>query len=123
MVCTICSSLKHVAASCPYRPRPIDRVIATLAIVLLVWGWIGQAFAHDAHLYDPECCGGGDCAPVSHVTYVAANSASAPVMVVTTPLGTKPKTDKTTVRESRDHRMHACFYQDRLWCLYLPPGQ
>jgi hypothetical protein len=120
VICTICNRSGHVAASCPYRkPRFIDKVIAVaaMAFILCVHGW-----GHDAHLYDAECCHDSDCEPVQSVTYVAANSVSSPIMVVTTSLGTKPKTDKTIVRVSRDHRMHGCIHQDRLWCIYLPPG-
>lgn len=117
MICSICLSHKHVAASCPLRPRFLDKAIAIAALAFIVCGY---AWGHDAHLYDEICCGGGDCAPATSVTYVAANSASPPVMVVSTPLGTKPKDAKTMVRESKDHRVHGCIHQDRLWCLYLP---
>jgi hypothetical protein len=44
------------------------------------------------------------------------------VMVVTTSLGTKPLTSTTKIRQSKDSRMHACIYQGRLLCLYMPPG-
>jgi zinc knuckle protein len=119
MVCFLCNKEGHVSASCPYRPRLLDKAIAIVALAFILGGY---AWGHDAHLYDPECCGNGDCAPATYVTYLAANSASPPTMVVTTPLGTKPKTDKTIVRESKDHRVHGCIHQDRLWCVYLPPG-
>lgn len=121
MICTICGSHAHVAASCPQRPRPVDRLIALAAILMLVFGWAAGARAHE--WYDPDCCGGNDCEPVSHVSFVAADARSTPTMVVTTSLGTKPLTEATKVRSSKDGRMHACIYMGRLLCLYLPPGQ
>lgn len=117
MRCTICHSDKHVAASCPLRPRFRDRVIALLAIAVLLCGY---AWGHS--WYDPDCCGGNDCEPVSAVAYVASDAAKLPVMVVTTSLGTKAVTEQTKIRESKDGRMHACIYQGRLICIYMPPG-
>ena len=87
------------------------------AIVFIVCGY---AWGHS--WYDPDCCGGNDCEPVQAVAYVAADVGKVPVMVVTTSLGTKPVTGETRIRESRDGRMHACIFQGRLICLYLPPG-
>jgi hypothetical protein len=72
--------------------------------------------------YDADCCSDHDCEPVSAVSYVASDPSSVPVMVVTTNLGTKPVTPMTKIRQSKDGRMHACIYQDRLLCLYLPPS-
>lgn len=118
MLCTICGARdKHVAASCPYRPRLRDRVIALAAIVFIVCGY---AWGHS--WYHADCCSNHDCEPVSAVTYVASDPASLPAMVVTTSHGTKPVTKDTSIRESRDGRMHACIFQGRLICLYMPPG-
>lgn len=94
----------------------------------LVGAYVQFAFGHS--FYDPDCCGGHDCEPVQAVTYqpapakagVAGGPNTLPVMVVTTSLGTKPVTPETKFRESRDSRMHACIFQGRLICLYLPPG-
>ena len=72
--------------------------------------------------YDPDCCSGHDCEPVSAVSYVASDPGTVPVMVVTTSLGTKPVTPMTKIRESKDSRMHGCIYQGALLCLYMPPG-
>ncbi len=92
-------------------------------IVLTVMGaMIVKARAHQSHLYHPECCGDGDCEPVSNVSFVASDPASTPIMVVTTRLGTKPLTNQTKIYESKDSRMHACIYQGALLCIYLPPG-
>lgn len=120
MVCFLCGREGHVSASCPQRPRLFDRVIAVVALLFIAAGY---AWGHDANLYDDFCCGGGDCAPVSHVTYVAANSASLPRMVVTTSLGTMVVDDKTIWRDSKDNRLHACLHQGRVWCVYLPNSQ
>lgn len=71
--------------------------------------------------YDADCCSDRDCEPVSAVSFVASQPNSVPVMVVTTSFGTKPVTADTKIRESKDGRMHACIYQEKLICLYLPP--
>lgn len=108
---------KHIAASCPLRPRVRDRIIALVAIAFIVCGY---AWGHS--WYDPECCSGMDCEPVSAIAYVASDVSKLPVMVVTTSHGTKPVDERTSIRESRDGRMHACIFMGRLICLYLPPG-
>lgn len=72
--------------------------------------------------YDPDCCSGQDCEPVRAVSFVASDPASLPVMIVTTSLGTKPLTPQTKIRQSKDSRMHGCIYQERLICIYMPPG-
>ena len=104
----------------PTRSRPSGfRLAVALAFVL------AAAPSHRAHAhgwYDADCCSGHDCEPVQNVTFVASDPDAPPVMVVTTSLGTKPLTNQTKIRESKDSRMHACIYQQRLWCLYMPPG-
>lgn len=45
MICTICLSHKHVAASCPMRPRPVDMLIGMVAIAGLLYGWFRQLLA------------------------------------------------------------------------------
>lgn len=90
-------------------------------IVLTVMGaMIVKARAHG--WYDADCCSGQDCEPVQSVTFVASDPTSLPVMVVTTSLGTKPLTNQTKIRESKDSRLHACIYGGVLLCIYLPPG-
>lgn len=117
MLCSICLSTKHVAASCPLRPRPIDKVIAFVALVFILSGY---AWSHE--WYDNFCCSGHDCEPVQNVTYVASEPKSLPLMMVTTSLGTKPVTSQTRILDSKDSRMHGCIFQDRLICIYMPPG-
>jgi len=75
--------------------------------------------AHD--WYPIECCSGQDCAPVTAVSFVAAQPDEPPVMVVTTMFGTKPVPKNLVPKESPDSRMHACIYQGHLICLFLPP--
>lgn len=43
MLCTICDSDRHVAASCPHRPRWFDRLLAMLAAIAIIGGWAVQA--------------------------------------------------------------------------------
>jgi hypothetical protein len=42
MICTLCLSTKHVAASCPYRPRWRDRAIAVVFCAVVTCGRIAQ---------------------------------------------------------------------------------
>lgn len=95
------------------------RFIFLAALLLALDAPVSPAGAHS--WYDPDCCSGQDCEPVSAVTFVASDPQSAPVMIVTTSLGTKPLTSRTKVRQSQDSRMHACIYRGELLCLYLPP--
>lgn len=121
MVCTYCNREGHRASKCPYRhARWRDSVISVIVVMAFIVGWAFQARGHS--WYDPDCCGGNDCEPVSAVTYAASDAATIPVLVVTTSLGTKPVTPQTKIRESRDGRMHACIYQGKLICLYMPPA-
>jgi hypothetical protein len=94
---------------------------AVVALALLMVAALpGPARSHS--WYDPDCCSDHDCEPVSAVSFVASDPKSVPIMVVTTSLGTKPVTPSTKIRQSKDGRMHACIYQERLLCLYLPPS-
>jgi hypothetical protein len=102
------------------RSRPIGFCLASALIMLLA---TAPSYPVQAHgWYDADCCSGHDCEPVQNVTYVASDPAAPPVMIVTTSLGTKPKTPQTKIRDSKDARMHACIYQGVLLCLYMPPG-
>jgi hypothetical protein len=103
------------------RKDPLGICLALAALALLLAAALSSpASAHS--WYDPDCCSNQDCEPVSAVSFVASDPGTTPVMVVTTSLGTKPLTPATRVRESKDSRMHACIYQGRLLCLYMPPG-
>jgi hypothetical protein len=102
------------------RRSPLGSCVAVALGLLIAAMPAGPARSHS--WYDPDCCSGHDCEPVSAVTYVASDPGTVPVMVVTTSLGTKPVTPMTRIRESKDSRMHGCIYQGALLCLYMPPG-
>ena len=103
------------------RIDPIGCCLAIAALAFLIAAALSSP-ASSHSWYDADCCSDHDCEPVSAVSYVASDPAATPVMVVTTSLGTKPVTPITKIRQSKDGRMHACIYQDRLYCLYLPPS-
>ena len=78
-----------------------------------------QAHEHSNHggwKYDGDCCGSGDCEPISGVMEIDGK------YYYTTKLGSKPVVPQTKLRRSGDGLTHACIYQDRLWCLYVPDG-
>jgi hypothetical protein len=102
------------------RSRRIGFCLASALTILLAASPSHPVQAHG--WYDADCCSGHDCEPVQNVTYVASDPAAPPVMIVTTSLGTKPLTNQTKIRDSKDARMHACIYQGVLLCLYMPPG-
>ena len=105
----------------PARKRLSGSRLAGVAWALLIAAALSSP-ASTHSWYDADCCSNQDCEPVSTVAFVASDPASMPVMVVTTSLGTKPLTPTTKIRQSKDSRMHACIYQGRLLCLYMPPG-
>jgi hypothetical protein len=82
--------------------------IAAVILTVMLTMVVKAARAHDGHLYDSDCCGNGDCEPVKDISFVASDPTALPVMVVTTSLGTKPITNQTKIRESKDGRMHGC---------------
>ena len=46
MVCTICGAInKHVAASCPRRPRLRDTMLSLLILEILAFGYVKQVLA------------------------------------------------------------------------------
>lgn len=94
-------------------------IIAALAFLAVV-ALAKPARSHS--WYDPDCCSDRDCEAVSNVSFVASDPKSPPSMVVTTSFGTKPVTPQTKIRESKDNKLHACIYQERLICLYVPPS-
>lgn len=120
MMCSICNREGHTASSCPYRPRWRDTAISLFVVILFICGWAMQARGHS--WYPAECCGDQDCAPVDAVTFVASDAAKLPIMVVSTKWGTKAVDERTKRYESKDGRLHACIYQGRVLCLFLPPG-
>jgi hypothetical protein len=102
------------------RKDPLGWCIIVMLALVGVVALTRTARSHS--WYDADCCSDRDCEPVSAVTFVASDTTSVPIMVVTTSFGTKPVTPQTKIRESKDGRMHACIYHDKLICLYLPPS-
>ena len=102
------------------RKDPLGWCIIVALALLITFALARPARSHS--WYDADCCSDRDCEPVSAVAFVAGDSNSVPVMVVTTNFGTKPVTPETKIRESKDSRMHACIYLGKLICLYLPPS-
>jgi hypothetical protein len=102
------------------RNDPLGCCVVVVLALLIVVALARPARSHS--WYDPDCCSDRDCEPVSAVSFVASDTNSVPVMVVTTSFGTKPVTYMTKIRESKDSRMHACIYQGKLLCLYMPPS-
>jgi hypothetical protein len=105
-------------------------ILAFAASVLLIsfsspYVFLHQARAHD--WYPLDCCGGGDCAEVEHVTYDRApnGSGALPILAVTTRHGTALVPADFPRRDSPDEKMHACMRPDRtqmrLVCLFVPP--
>jgi hypothetical protein len=102
------------------RATPVELCVVVALAMAMAVAATRPARAHS--WYDADCCSDHDCEPVSAVSYVASDTQSLPVMVVTTNLGTKPVTPQTKIRQSKDSKMHACIYQGQLLCLYLPPS-
>jgi len=102
------------------REDPVGWCVVAVLALLVVIALAKPARSHS--WYDPDCCSDRDCEPASEIAFVASDPKAVPVMVVTTSFGTKPVTPQTKIRESRDSRLHACIYQEKLICLYLPPS-
>jgi hypothetical protein len=92
-------------------------MIALVALVFLVCGY---AWGHS--WYPASCCSGQDCAPVDAVAFVASEGSNLPVMVVTTKWGTKAVDEHTRRYDSPDGQLHACIFNGRVLCLFLPPA-
>lgn len=107
----------------------MSRIIFTaiLAMLIIASAMMGLAIlmgAARAHEWYPrECCGDQDCAPVDAVTFAASDTGKLPVMVVSTKWGTKAVDEFTRRYDSKDGRLHACIFNGRVLCLFLPPGQ
>jgi hypothetical protein len=102
------------------RKDPLGWIVILVLLLTIVVALTRNARAHS--WYDAVCCADHDCEPVVAVSYVASEPKSAPVMLVTTSLGTKPVMPETKILDSRDSRMHACIYRGKLVCLYMPPS-
>lgn len=72
-----------------------------LALLLLLSLFVGQASAHS--WYEPSCCGGNDCAPMSADEYVYDDG-----HIVILETGERVPLDQT--RPSQDGAPHRCVY-------------
>jgi hypothetical protein len=100
--------------------------------IVLVAMTPARGHSDGAMTYDPDCCHNMDCAPVDKVEQVPTSLASMftivpgsalpSTMVVTTKHGTVAVPPNFPLRQSKDARMHACIRQNKLICLYMPPG-
>jgi hypothetical protein len=96
------------------------------AAVGLVLG-LTVAFAAAHSWYPPECCHDVDCAPVESISKVQPEDGSAPLLRVTSSLGTIVIPAGFPARPSKDHRMHICLSYDEfgvraLLCWFVPPS-
>ena len=66
--------------------------------------------------YPPECCHDRDCAPTTKMTRLPGGS-----YLYTTKFGEAEITPQTSIRESRDERVHACIREQKLVCIFFPP--
>ena len=104
------------------RPNYLELGITLLACFLILGFFLSRIVkAHDhsnqgGWKYDSDCCGAGDCSPIDGVMEIDGK------YYYTTKLGSKPVVPQTKLRRSGDGLTHACIYQDRLWCLYVPDG-
>lgn len=92
----------------------------------LIWSFVifssNNAYAHEAVTgwkYPSHCCGDTDC---SHAITAVRNSDGS--LTVTTKHGTAtfPKDFKPEPEQAPDGLIHACFTQNKLYCLYLSTG-
>lgn len=91
--------------------------LAVSALLLIPTSAIGHSW------YDVDCCHDNDCGPAT-ISYVASDPKSLPVMMVSTPFGTKPVTKETLIRRSKDGKFHACTpaYLNYARCIYVQDG-
>ncbi len=88
--------------------------ILTLALCTLPAPRGDIAMAHS--WYPPECCHNQDCAPITRMDRLPNGDYS-----YVTPHGAAVISANTSVRDSKDHRIHACIRFGRLVCLFFPP--
>ncbi len=101
--------------------------IGTVAAMFTLAWLNSQARAHEATApdgtptgwhYDAACCGNQDCAPISGAL-IDPNGRT----IYQNRFGAGPVLENhTTIRQSKDQHTHACFWNGRLWCLYVPGG-
>ena len=130
MLCSICMSPRHRAASCPKRIIQLGWISILLMLTVLP----GRALAHS--WYPIECCSANDCAPADKVESVQQFNAgifgtpahaSTPLMLITTKHGSVIVPPDFPRRDSPDGKTHVCMRRTsdgsmRLLCVYIPPA-
>lgn len=75
---------------------------------------VTPGFGHE--WYPPNCCSGGDCAPI-HDDRVKPDNTGGYIV------DNKFKVARNEVKDSQDGRYHACFPKpDELRCFFAPPS-
>ena len=108
------------------RTSAMDHPVKSVAAAGLVLG-LTFAFAQAHSWYPPECCHDVDCAPVESISKVQPEDGSAPLLRVTSSVGTVVIPAGFPARPSKDHRMHICVSYDEfggraLLCWFMPPS-
>jgi hypothetical protein len=108
------------------RTSAMDHPVRSVAAAGLVLG-LTFAFAQAHSWYPPECCHDVDCAPVESISKVQLENGSAPLLRVTSSVGTIIIPAGFPARHSKDHRMHICLSYDEfgapsLLCWFVPPS-
>jgi hypothetical protein len=104
----------------------MNRHMKIIAVAGLVLGlMVALAAAHS--WYPPECCHDVDCAPVESISRIQPEDGSAPLLRVTSRVGTIVIPAGFPARHSKDHRMHICLSYDEfggraLLCWFVPPS-
>jgi len=114
MICTICGSLNHRAASCPKRPLK--------AVLILLATLLGPMPSHAHSWYPISCCSGQDCKRVDKIEPMEDGSMRMEVGAITVvvPRG-------FALQPSQDGDAHICIYAGREGqylprCVFMPAG-
>jgi hypothetical protein len=108
------------------RREWLSALVACTVLLVGVAFFPLQSKSHD--WYPMECCHGIDCAPVEYTGHTqAVTSGGIPQLIVTTKHGSAVVPQNFPIRESKDHRMHACMRREasghmRIICIFLPPS-
>lgn len=109
------------------------KVLLVIAFVaaLLFWRPVHGHDAPSGWAYDPECCGGYDCAAaVDGAVREEGGGYRVTVLPGTHPMvqaGSQPVTGfvpygDRRIRPSGDAHRHVCIVGGNVYCIYIPPG-
>ena len=99
------------------RQRTTEALTGLTLLVGAIGINAGAAQSHD--FYDAWCCSGKDCAPIT----VDATRTQDGKQYYGHHLGSYPVEEgHTRIMPSPDHQTHACIFNGRLRCLYIPGG-